>query len=251
MPPERSCLVCEDGHHSVQFSAALDIGRHSLNGLTIDRAEVSVRHAQILWREGGWSVRDLGSSNGTTVNQRRLRGWRALREGDLLCFAGCSSWRVARLCPPSDEETRAYQQTRELSHPPDERLVLVLSPAGAGEGMIQLATRGEGGDSKASLLLLGQLRTGQGYFLLAQLAKEPGQWFDDGTLRQVLWGRMAARMARSNLHTLIGNLRKRFTAWGVTASLLEKRRGQTRLALTEDQVMQRSEALCLDPPGGA
>ena len=47
--------------------------------------EVSARHALILYENGRWFVRDLGSRNGTYVNGERVRQ-AELRHGDRLMF---------------------------------------------------------------------------------------------------------------------------------------------------------------------
>jgi hypothetical protein len=55
------------------------IGRSSACALRIDDARVSGEHARISWRGDRWEVRDLGSRNGTFVNDAKLeRGGSAL-----------------------------------------------------------------------------------------------------------------------------------------------------------------------------
>lgn len=60
------------------------IGRRSSNGLTLPDAEVSRQHAQIEHDTAGFSVRDLGSMNGTAVNGQRIDGPYRLRDGDVI-----------------------------------------------------------------------------------------------------------------------------------------------------------------------
>jgi len=50
----------------------LRIGRHNSNDIVISDASVSRQHTEIRLRPEGILVRDLGSSNGTFVNQQRL-----------------------------------------------------------------------------------------------------------------------------------------------------------------------------------
>lgn len=64
----------------------LRIGRDPANGLRLTHESVSRVHAE-LGRQGGmWVLRDLGSTNGTTVNGRRVIGAAVVREGDQISF---------------------------------------------------------------------------------------------------------------------------------------------------------------------
>lgn len=44
------------------------LGRSAACGITLEDRTVSGEHASLLWRDGRWQLRDLGSSNGTTVD---------------------------------------------------------------------------------------------------------------------------------------------------------------------------------------
>lgn len=68
--------------------------------MVLGHPRISGRHAIIEWEPSGWRILDLGSSNGTTVNKRKVTSWRAIKEGDVLRFGGVSAWRVARLGRP-------------------------------------------------------------------------------------------------------------------------------------------------------
>ena len=53
------------------------IGRHPSSDLSFDATDelqVSVRHAAVFKQGGGFMVRDLGSTNGTYLNGKRVRG---------------------------------------------------------------------------------------------------------------------------------------------------------------------------------
>ena len=47
---------------------------------------MSSRHAQLDRTADGWSITDLGSTNGTMVNGVKIAGDHALRDGDIISF---------------------------------------------------------------------------------------------------------------------------------------------------------------------
>jgi hypothetical protein len=59
------------------------LGRSSSCQLVFDDDTVSRRHAELVLRDGAWHVVDLGSSNGTYVNGRRVND-AEVRAGDEL-----------------------------------------------------------------------------------------------------------------------------------------------------------------------
>ncbi|MEU0672870.1 DUF1707 and FHA domain-containing protein [Streptomyces sp. NPDC006172] len=65
---------------------ALRIGRDPVNGLRLHHESVSRAHAELRRQGGIWVLRDLGSTNGTTVNGRRVIGAAVVREGDMVAF---------------------------------------------------------------------------------------------------------------------------------------------------------------------
>jgi uncharacterized protein YkwD len=62
------------------------IGSHRSNDLVIDDSTVSRRHATITRKTGGFELADLGSTNGTLVNGKRVRVPTALGRGDEIKF---------------------------------------------------------------------------------------------------------------------------------------------------------------------
>ena len=77
-------------------SLPFDVGRRPGLGLTLASDEVSLVHARFEAAAGsGLAVRDLGSKNGTFVNQRRLEGRVELSPGDLVQI-GRHEFRVDR-----------------------------------------------------------------------------------------------------------------------------------------------------------
>ncbi|KOV69405.1 peptide-binding protein [Streptomyces sp. MMG1121] len=75
-------------------SHPLRIGRDPANGLRLNHETVSRVHAELSRQAGMWILRDLGSTNGTTVNGRRVIGSVVVREGDLVAF-GRMAFRLA------------------------------------------------------------------------------------------------------------------------------------------------------------
>lgn len=64
------------------------IGRHDDCLIRIRSAQVSRRHCEIFEDGGRLMLRDLGSSNGTFVNGKRVLGQQALKSGDVLTIGG-------------------------------------------------------------------------------------------------------------------------------------------------------------------
>ena len=69
----------------------LTIGREEENDLALNSEKVSRRHARILNEGGHYYVEDLGSFNGTFVNDRKLRPQQRqrLRHKDILQLSDC------------------------------------------------------------------------------------------------------------------------------------------------------------------
>jgi hypothetical protein len=150
-PPQRASrfLIIRDGE-------SLVVGRDPGCALVIEDARVSKRHAQLLWTDPGWTLEDLGSKNGTTVNgQPAVRA--ELRDGDAISFGGLSGSferlsaaqasaldmeRLARIettarlrrrlqddLPPADLLLRFLEAAMLLTRT-DRGFVLLTSPAG-------------------------------------------------------------------------------------------------------------------------
>jgi EAL domain-containing protein (putative c-di-GMP-specific phosphodiesterase class I) len=68
-------------------SERFTIGRRDTVSLRVPCPSVSKLHAELVQRENGLWVHDLGSTNGTFVNGRQVEGEAELRDGDLLQIA--------------------------------------------------------------------------------------------------------------------------------------------------------------------
>jgi pSer/pThr/pTyr-binding forkhead associated (FHA) protein len=65
------------------------LGRSLECDLPLSAERASRRHAEIVAGPSGHTVRDLGSTNGTTVNGAPLTGEAPLADGDALDLGGC------------------------------------------------------------------------------------------------------------------------------------------------------------------
>ena len=77
-------MVSSDGQkpRSVRLDASTTIGRSVECELRLDDTYVSQQHARIFDRSGNWYVEDLGSTNGTFVNEQKLVAPAMLTPGD-------------------------------------------------------------------------------------------------------------------------------------------------------------------------
>ena len=87
-----SCLVViygpDLGHRYEMGGDEITIGRDIENQVTLDLDNVSRRHARLAQRDGKVFVSDLGSTNGTFLNDQEVKGELPLRSGDLLKVGG-------------------------------------------------------------------------------------------------------------------------------------------------------------------
>lgn len=71
---------------SIPLSTYTTVGRGPDNALVIDDSFTSSTHAEIVREGDSWLVRDLGSTNGTFVNDRRVRSQAWIQSGDEIAF---------------------------------------------------------------------------------------------------------------------------------------------------------------------
>ena len=86
-----SIIIQEDGR-KVQFDLVdglNSIGRHPDNNIAIAQASVSGRHAAIHVQGDGCTLEDIGSRNGTFVNQQRISEQAPLKPVLPVLFSPC------------------------------------------------------------------------------------------------------------------------------------------------------------------
>jgi pSer/pThr/pTyr-binding forkhead associated (FHA) protein len=67
---------------SVKLAASMTIGRGTECELLIDDTYASSQHARLFGKNGSWYVEDLGSTNGTFVNDQKLAAPAMVQQGD-------------------------------------------------------------------------------------------------------------------------------------------------------------------------
>ncbi len=103
------------------------IGRSSENQIVVRDERVSRKHAQISPRKGGWEVQDLGSRNGTQIDEVTIEGIHTLRDGETIGVGGCQitfsyslngGFSASRTLAPRAAESISGQATQELGGVP-------------------------------------------------------------------------------------------------------------------------------------
>jgi diguanylate cyclase (GGDEF)-like protein len=91
-PPPAACLVLIYGGElgrRYEIEGPLTIGRDpGSNAIVLESPDVSRQHALVTPRERGWAICDLGSTNGTQVNDAPACGEQPLASGDLVRIGG-------------------------------------------------------------------------------------------------------------------------------------------------------------------
>jgi pSer/pThr/pTyr-binding forkhead associated (FHA) protein len=82
--PTKVVVIDERGSKAgtYKLGKTLQIGRGQSSDIRLTDTYVSTAHARITNRNGAWMVEDLGSTNGTYLNQRRVTAPAALAPGD-------------------------------------------------------------------------------------------------------------------------------------------------------------------------
>jgi pSer/pThr/pTyr-binding forkhead associated (FHA) protein len=82
-PGLATVTITESGHDIALRGERVEIGRLGSCAIHVADANVSRRHSAIEPRPAGWTIVDLGSTNGTYVNGERIAE-HVLAEGDVI-----------------------------------------------------------------------------------------------------------------------------------------------------------------------
>jgi diguanylate cyclase (GGDEF)-like protein len=117
-PATKDCLVViyakdksEQGRRYLLEAGPVRIGRLPDNEIALDDDGVSRRHARIERRAAGWFVMDVGSRNGTLLNERELEGEAALDNGDRIKIGGT----IFKYLSGADAEAAYFEEIFQLS----------------------------------------------------------------------------------------------------------------------------------------
>jgi len=97
-------FIVEDknGVRRLPIGSQMSIGRSDRNDVALNAMFTSRRHARV-WRQGDRVIlEDLGSTNGTFVNGRRLTAAQFLRHNDLITLGDAQIWYVDRWDPAAE-----------------------------------------------------------------------------------------------------------------------------------------------------
>jgi hypothetical protein len=85
-PPSSVVVHSSQGQKlgTFRLSGQVQIGRDASCDITVDDAYVSQQHARLYGEDGSWFVEDLGSTNGTYLNDRRLASPAPVHAGDVV-----------------------------------------------------------------------------------------------------------------------------------------------------------------------
>ena len=83
---QQTALLVTGGRRLVVGAGGATIGRSRQCDVMLDDPNLSRAHAEVRPRGGSWVVTDLGSTNGSRLNGRRLDGTEVLKPGDELEF---------------------------------------------------------------------------------------------------------------------------------------------------------------------
>lgn len=97
------------------------VGRGIDSGLNLALSVVSRHHAELVWQDQQWLLRDLGSRNGSFVNDRPVSEPVTLSAGDWLRFASVEV-RLVHIGQTANATNNHHQRTDLLTQLPDKTI---------------------------------------------------------------------------------------------------------------------------------
>lgn len=110
--PNVGTLIAKDSGQEIELLPRHTVGRHASSHLRLSSRGISSQHAHISWLDGRWVLRDLGSRNGTTVDERPAPPGHdvVLPQGASLRFGDDPQvWTIRSLDAPEDSGTGATE----------------------------------------------------------------------------------------------------------------------------------------------
>jgi len=80
----QTALLMVDGRRLVVGPAGATLGRSRQCDIVLDDPNISRQHAEVRPRGGSWVLSDLGSTNGSRINGRRVEETEVVRPGDVI-----------------------------------------------------------------------------------------------------------------------------------------------------------------------
>lgn len=125
--------------HLLMEGATASIGRSSANDISVPEQHVSRQHAVITYRDGVFMLNDLGSANGTFINDQRVTDAYPLASGDII-----------RLYVPTLTFSAAV--TAEDQEQAERDGTLITASASTGKGQLVITTGPQEGQTIPLLL---------------------------------------------------------------------------------------------------
>jgi transcriptional regulator with AAA-type ATPase domain len=152
--PLGATVLYQGRRYPISTTAEFNIGRHGTNDLVVEDMNASSQHCRISHEDGGWVLEDLGSFNGTIVNDLTLSAGRIRFSSSIAVQIGLCRLSIEILAPgsatPNAEPRLLYGLVAE-SHAlrsalepigmfaPENYLVLIQGEPGCGKEKVAQA----------------------------------------------------------------------------------------------------------------
>jgi predicted component of type VI protein secretion system len=157
------------------------VGRAPDSDILIGDPRVSRRHAKISWEDGAYLLEDVGSTNGTWLNEARVTAAARLADGDAISFAG----------------VRAEFQVNAPT-------MVVASPRDSAAGLrVNVATH------EVSVEGRGVALSPKEYLFVAALHRRAGSVASHAELAAEVWPEFPEGVPDENIHQLATRVRRK------------------------------------------